>query len=124
MLGGRATSREYAYVFGLFPWNFLPSHERLHRRHLRPLPSSRLPCLLCRPRRRFLGGALLGIGSPYNYIVDPGVREIMGINLKDAVVIFDEVRYGKAAASSVPAGRPICLSPCVSAQIPERGGCL
>ncbi|CAM9453258.1 unnamed protein product [Scytosiphon promiscuus] len=27
---------------------------------------------------------------PYNYIVDPGVREIMGINLKDAVVIFDE----------------------------------
>lgn len=29
--------------------------------------------------------------SPYNYIVDPGVRDIMGINLKDAVVIFDEV---------------------------------
>eukprot|EP00903_Cladosiphon_okamuranus_P014456 g13412.t1 len=27
---------------------------------------------------------------PYNYIVDPGVREVMGINLKDAVVIFDE----------------------------------
>ena len=72
----------------------------------------------------FFGGALLGIGSPYNYIVDPGVREIMGINLKDAVVIFDEVRYGKAAASSVPAGRPICLSPCVFALIPERGGCL
>lgn len=31
------------------------------------------------------------LSSPYNYIVDPGVREIMGINLKDAVVIFDEV---------------------------------
>ncbi|CAN0502629.1 unnamed protein product, partial [Ectocarpus sp. 12 AP-2014] len=28
--------------------------------------------------------------SPYNYLVDPGVREIMGINLKNAVVIFDE----------------------------------
>lgn len=37
--------------------------------------------------------------SPYNYLVDPGVREIMGINLKDAVVIFDEVRENRADSS-------------------------
>ena len=39
-----------------------------------------------------VAGFIILIDSPYNYLVDPGVREIMGINLKGAVVIFDDVR--------------------------------
>lgn len=50
-----------------------------------------MPCLLCCMHRWWLGVSPCFLDSPYNYIVDPGVREIMGINLKDAVVIFDEV---------------------------------
>lgn len=48
------------------------------------------------------------LDSPYNYIVDPGVREVMGINLKDAVVIFDEVREAASSPASLAA---LLLSP-------------
>lgn len=44
------------------------------------------------------------LDSPYNYLVDPSVREIMGINLKDAVVIFDEVSNTDASLASLSAG--------------------
>lgn len=43
------------------------------------------------------------LDSPYNYLVDPGVREVMGINLKDAVVIFDEVSGTGSSLASLAA---------------------
>lgn len=49
--------------------------------------------------------------SPYNYLVDPGVREIMGINLKDAVVIFDEVNKVGSSLVSLAAPLVACRTP-------------
>ena len=45
-------------------------------------------CLVCRPQK-LMGTANLVL-CPYNYIIDPSIRDAMEIELTNSIIIFDE----------------------------------